>query len=297
MMNRRERRICPGLMSTQLAIQVQGMFCAQCAVKLERALTRNDGVLTASVNYASQRAIVVFEPTRMTPGDLVNVIRESGFEVPLNTTTVSVSDLVYTTQPRTVERVLRRTTGAVQVAAELAEGRITYATLSTESQQSAITTLSRLGFHIGTSRVDIAKRFLARVVILSAVAIVLIGIALLQLNNGESSTPRVVATLAALVTFGAGYPFFHRAALMLLYGELDSGIAVGLVSLLSFLTGLTFTLWNSPPRWDSAVWGGYLLSNGFTTAWFLLRAYCLWLNPKPRTGSSDDFLRPKPTNA
>ncbi|MBI4671577.1 MAG: heavy-metal-associated domain-containing protein [Chloroflexi bacterium] len=71
-------------MSTrQLSFSIQGMFCARCAVELERALAQRDGVIGASVNYASERATVLYEPARVNPSGLVAVVKEQGLTTPL----------------------------------------------------------------------------------------------------------------------------------------------------------------------------------------------------------------------
>ncbi|HHH76507.1 MAG TPA: heavy-metal-associated domain-containing protein, partial [Phycisphaerae bacterium] len=40
---------------------VQGMTCSACAVRLEKALTRAEGIETAGVNFALERANVSFD--------------------------------------------------------------------------------------------------------------------------------------------------------------------------------------------------------------------------------------------
>lgn len=67
----------------QISFALQGMrdACANCAVTLERALMRLDGVIAAHVNYATERAIVTFDPTRVTTERLVRVVQAQGFAV------------------------------------------------------------------------------------------------------------------------------------------------------------------------------------------------------------------------
>ncbi|GGJ67587.1 heavy metal translocating P-type ATPase [Deinococcus aquiradiocola] len=61
---------------------VQGMTCANCVNRVERALTRLDGVLTASVNLATERATVTYLPAAVTPALLRAAVRDSGYAVP-----------------------------------------------------------------------------------------------------------------------------------------------------------------------------------------------------------------------
>src|SRR5690606_7869788 len=64
---------------------VQGMTCASCVGRVERALARAHGVREASVNLALARATVTYDPT-LTSGDaLAETVRDAGYEVPFVT--------------------------------------------------------------------------------------------------------------------------------------------------------------------------------------------------------------------
>ncbi len=56
-----------------LEIPITGMSCASCANRVERSLNDVDGVV-ASVNYATERATVDFDPDAVTPEDLVGAV-------------------------------------------------------------------------------------------------------------------------------------------------------------------------------------------------------------------------------
>ena len=48
--------------SSQIQLDIGGMTCASCAARIEKKLNRMDGV-TASVNYATEKAKVTFADT------------------------------------------------------------------------------------------------------------------------------------------------------------------------------------------------------------------------------------------
>ncbi|HEX6235710.1 MAG TPA: heavy metal translocating P-type ATPase, partial [Acidimicrobiales bacterium] len=60
-------------------LPVTGMTCASCAARIERKLNRVDGV-EAAVNYATGRASVDYDATAVSPDDLVDVVRELGYD-------------------------------------------------------------------------------------------------------------------------------------------------------------------------------------------------------------------------
>lgn len=45
-----------------LTIPVMGMTCASCVSRVERALSRQEGVSGASVNFAAEKAAVEYDP-------------------------------------------------------------------------------------------------------------------------------------------------------------------------------------------------------------------------------------------
>ena len=60
---------------------VRGMTCANCAMNIERTLNKKvAGVLSASVNFASERASVEYLPSVTSLDEMANAIKKAGFE-------------------------------------------------------------------------------------------------------------------------------------------------------------------------------------------------------------------------
>ena len=57
-----------------------GMQCAACANRIEKVLARAEGVRSASVNFASTRATVEFDPRTTNVGRLRDVVRGAGYD-------------------------------------------------------------------------------------------------------------------------------------------------------------------------------------------------------------------------
>jgi Cu+-exporting ATPase len=54
------------------------MTCASCAARIEKRLNRVEGV-TATVNFATERASVLYDPTRVAPEDLAAAVAAAGY--------------------------------------------------------------------------------------------------------------------------------------------------------------------------------------------------------------------------
>jgi len=67
-----------------LELPISGMTCASCASRIEKRLNRLDGV-SATVNYATERATVTFEPQTASPDDLVAAVEQAGYSAILPT--------------------------------------------------------------------------------------------------------------------------------------------------------------------------------------------------------------------
>ena len=63
---------------SHLELPVSGMTCASCAARVERTLNGLDGV-TATVNYATERATVDFDDAAVAPEQLVDAVESAGY--------------------------------------------------------------------------------------------------------------------------------------------------------------------------------------------------------------------------
>ncbi|HWI21443.1 MAG TPA: heavy metal translocating P-type ATPase [Baekduia sp.] len=65
-----------------LELPIEGMTCASCANRVERGLNQLDGV-NASVNYATEKATVEFDPKTVAPGELIDAVKATGYSATL----------------------------------------------------------------------------------------------------------------------------------------------------------------------------------------------------------------------
>ncbi|PRA07721.1 copper-translocating P-type ATPase [Paenibacillus sp. MYb63] len=63
----------------QSSIQITGMTCAACANKIEKGLGKMDGVTSANVNFALERASVTYDPTKVEMKELEEKIKKLGY--------------------------------------------------------------------------------------------------------------------------------------------------------------------------------------------------------------------------
>jgi len=69
-----------GVVTATVEIPLTGMTCANCAMTIERTLSKKvPGVVKASVNFATERAHVEYIPTLTTIDDMIAAIEKAGY--------------------------------------------------------------------------------------------------------------------------------------------------------------------------------------------------------------------------
>src|SRR5690606_39019540 len=64
-------------------LSIQGMSCASCAGRVEKALRNTAGVVTASVNLATENAHVDALPGKVSADQLIQAVKTAGYEASL----------------------------------------------------------------------------------------------------------------------------------------------------------------------------------------------------------------------
>jgi len=72
-----------GVATEKLTLSVQGMTCASCVARVEKALRKSPGVVTATVNLATERATVEYTAGQVSPQQLVRAVEEIGYHAAL----------------------------------------------------------------------------------------------------------------------------------------------------------------------------------------------------------------------
>ncbi len=113
-------------------LQIRGMSCAACVRRVEKGLSSMQGVTNASVNFASEKASVEFDPDTTSPVAISARIRELGYEVlqpeppenrPVGPLVISVGGMTCAACVRRVERTLKGVPGVIDASVNLASSK------------------------------------------------------------------------------------------------------------------------------------------------------------------------------
>ncbi|MFP1908803.1 heavy metal translocating P-type ATPase [Lonsdalea quercina] len=107
--------------SQPLHLAVTGMSCAACASRIERVLNRLDGV-SASVNFASEKAVISLDDALSSSSDVIAAIRKAGFDVADQRVSLAVDGMSCVACAARIEKVLNKVDG-VTATVNFAAGR------------------------------------------------------------------------------------------------------------------------------------------------------------------------------
>lgn len=109
--------------TARLSLAVEGMTCASCMGRVERAFRAVPGVTDAAVNLATERAVVTTAGTDR--AGLVAAIEGAGYSVPAETVDLAIDGMTCASCVARVERALRAVPGVETAKVNLATERAT----------------------------------------------------------------------------------------------------------------------------------------------------------------------------
>ncbi|MEJ2588417.1 MAG: heavy metal translocating P-type ATPase [Deltaproteobacteria bacterium] len=102
-------------------LPVTGMTCANCAMNIERALGKVEGVQKADVNFATEQAAVSFDPKKASFSELIDAVQDAGYGVAATTVDIPVTGMSCVNCAMNIEGALKRKVpGVVEVSVNFA---------------------------------------------------------------------------------------------------------------------------------------------------------------------------------
>ena len=131
-------------MPTQFDLPIDGMTCASCAGRVEKALTKVPGVRSVSVNLATEQARIE-APVDSLPA-LVEAVKQAGYSVPAHSLELDISGMTCASCAGRVEKALARVPGVKSVSVNLASERAHVELLGQVDTALLINAVSQAGY-------------------------------------------------------------------------------------------------------------------------------------------------------
>lgn len=134
----------------ELTFPVTGMTCANCSATVERALRKTPGVEEAAVNYASERATVVFDSKEVTEDALAGAVRRAGYDVPVRTFDLPLTGMTCANCAATIQRTLQaRVPGVLEASVNYATEHATVVAMAgTAERADLVAAVERAGYGV-----------------------------------------------------------------------------------------------------------------------------------------------------
>lgn len=109
-------------MENSVDIPVEGMTCATCVVRIEKKLSKAEGVSSVSVNLAGEKASVTFDPDKTSREKLVQVIEDAGYQVPkekMESAELSITGMTCANCVTRIEKKVGKMHGVTEISVNL----------------------------------------------------------------------------------------------------------------------------------------------------------------------------------
>ncbi|MFF0950835.1 heavy metal translocating P-type ATPase [Rhizobium leguminosarum] len=243
---------------------IEGMSCASCVGRVERAIKAVPGVDTASVNLATERATVTFKDT-VDAAAVLQAIEGAGYEARIETLEMLVVGMTCASCVSRVERALKVVPGVVEASVNLATEKATIrfaaGAVSLRTLEDAVRAAgyepkseSRLETAAAADRRDVEMRSLA--LRLGVSAILTLPLFLIEMGShvipgvhefvmdvvGMRQSLYLQFALATVVLFGPGLAFFRKGVpnLLRLAPDMNSLVVLGTSAAWAYSVVATF---------------------------------------------------------
>ncbi len=104
-------------------LPITGMSCASCAAKIEKGLSNVEGVSKATVNFAAEKATVVFHPAQTNLSHLIEKVKDLGYGARVERVILPIQGMTCASCVNKAERALNSLKGVVNVSVNFATER------------------------------------------------------------------------------------------------------------------------------------------------------------------------------
>jgi len=222
--------------TTKASIPITGMTCTTCALTVEKGLAETPGVEKAAVNFASEKASIVYDPSKVSLSKLAKTVAELGYSVATKKSIYPVGGMTCASCVAHVEDALKDVPGVISVGVNLGSEKAAVEYIEGTTWAEMKKAVEDAGYELGkeiegledvseTSQREVRKvrnRFIVA-------AILTVPIVVMMLTPMFTGMNYLLWALATPVQFWAGWRFYKGAlgALKHRTTDMNTLIAVG----------------------------------------------------------------------
>ena len=241
----------------KIILPVTGMTCASCANTIEKGLSKVRGVSGVTVNFASEKASIDYDPGEVASKAFIDAVSDAGYSVATEKITFGVSGMTCASCVSHVKHALRKVTGVISANVNLAAEKATVEYLSGETSMAEFKhAVETAGYHVSGEQEDGKKKATFAVTGMTCASCLsnvekalreLDGIVSANVNlASEKATVEYDADKVGMIDFrkaieGAGYGVSAEDGVEVIAEESNSMMAVARQELRTLKTKLIFS--------------------------------------------------------
>jgi Cu+-exporting ATPase len=110
---------------TSTVIKIDGMSCAACANKIEKALNKIEGVQKANVNFATEKATIEYDEKKVGLGEFIKIVENLNYRVIIKKTDLKISGMTCAACANKIEKKLSSLPGVKNAVVNFATEKAT----------------------------------------------------------------------------------------------------------------------------------------------------------------------------
>lgn len=243
-----------------VSLSITGMTCAACATRIEKNISKIPGVQKATVNLATEKASVTFNPSEASVEDIIAKVKKTGYGVQEEKVKLNIIGMTCAACATRIEKGLKKVDGVTNAVVNLAteKASVDYIPASTNVDQ-LIAAVKKAGYDatvIGEAAEDYERsarektyktqktKFWVGAIVSIPFLIQMISDFTMEYGNGGffHMNPWIQFLLATIVQFYVGGHYFRDAYNAVRGGSANMAVLVVLGTSTAYLYSLVVTI-------------------------------------------------------
>jgi Cu+-exporting ATPase len=231
--------------SDRTSIHVTGMSCATCAATIEKGLSQTPGVEQVDVNFASEKASIKYDPTKVGLAKIKNTVSQLGYGVATRKSIFPVGGMTCASCVARVEEALSSVPGVISASVNLASEKATVEYLEGTGLADMRRAVKDAGYELGPEAqaledVTTAAQREIRVLRNRFIVAAILASIIMALGFSPSfvGKPYLLWALATPVQFWAGLRFYRGAWGALKHRTSDMNTLIGVGTSVAYFYSL-----------------------------------------------------------
>jgi len=239
-----------------ITFMIEGMSCASCANTVEKSLSEAKGIEEAVVNITSEKAKINYDPDKISPVDIKNIVENTGYRLKTKYEEVPIEGMSCASCASKVEKNFSKVEGVLEANVNIAteKGRVEYIA-GMVTRKDIVQAVEEAGYIVGKTETDSGKEeeqaeeeemFQARRKIIYAFALTIpvfilmfSGMAGYHLPVSPVIQVLIEAALAFPVVFILGYDTYRGAFQAVKHGGANMDVLISLGSFAAYGYGIS----------------------------------------------------------